>query len=1050
MGLDKHLQASVTAGLIDKYRGASNYLNEKTNLITDTSRVLVLRIKARRERLNYEYLSTEAVRLFGKTKATHVVVDVTYGAAAYCVLTPDLINQETRDEVSANLSDLVRKILNSLEDRKSLTEFKGQFNKEEKQRLTQMKCRLYADLQTQVSVKECNVFDAYNRYLKLMEQVQQSEAVPISVLICPLKHLIGQTIEGSEEPFQYRDVDADLLIRCNSILSELELFVVEANTLLSANSQAPLRHFVKAVSKFQEIFKKDLKIAVVKARETSDDGIQNILDIVEKHPLFEPKKLKSWLEYKKTELKIAERMGRIDGITILASKKEVEDELSNSYDSKHTLVMWIPPLDEKTNEILKAMTSYVESNKKLVSSPSGDCTKGEIELPWYMDGRKKKFVNDEIRKYAKYVAENQSVKDKVHFFLASSGNCNEFGCRYSIYKADTVLKDNFEQLPDTESFQMNLTEDEDSSYEDCESNCAVFGTGDSLDDLNSQGAADEDFDITRQRAEYNSVYYQQYGKYVRMFMSLSLKTASQLQGTKVRFAEAIIGLCEKICDRNGLDVYSVPLTKSSEIGTIAERFYFGEADGRMQRKTILLMGATGSGKTTLINAMINYIFDVQWEDNFRFQLIQEQGINQSHTDSQTSKITVYDIHHQEGFRVPYSVTIVDTPIYGDTKRLGRDEDITKMIRTFFEDKNGIQELDTVGFVAPALLTSLTSTHVISDSVLSVFGDDIKENINFLITFADRRVPHVLKVIVETNNLSCLTNSQTGQPLHHKFNNSELFGSNRKGFNKFYWDMGITSFNKFFNELIKMKSKSLSLKKEVLEERKTQEATVDGLQPLINIGLARTNEIMEIIQMVYKNQAEIDNNRNVQFEYEAVVARQVLIPDGMFSTNCNKCKVTCHYPCSSEDVIIDCCIMDKLMLENERCCTVCPGKCLWTLHASQSYRWEYVNQKQPTSLEEIKNTYESELNTEMTLNGLIQSLQQTIKEKEKAMLKEVEKVTKCIARLEEIALRPNPLSSAQYIGLIIDTEKKENRPGFDRRILSLEKLRNKAEHRMNWN
>jgi ABC-type multidrug transport system ATPase subunit len=36
------------------------------------------------------------------------------------------------------------------------------------------------------------------------------------------------------------------------------------------------------------------------------------------------------------------------------------------------------------------------------------------------------------------------------------------------------------------------------------------------------------------------------------------------------------------------------------------------------------MGATGSGKTTLINGMINYIFNVQWEDTFRFQLIQEQ------------------------------------------------------------------------------------------------------------------------------------------------------------------------------------------------------------------------------------------------------------------------------------------------------------------------------------------------------------------------------------------------------------------------------------------
>ncbi len=56
------------------------------------------------------------------------------------------------------------------------------------------------------------------------------------------------------------------------------------------------------------------------------------------------------------------------------------------------------------------------------------------------------------------------------------------------------------------------------------------------------------------------------------------------------------------------------------------------------------MGATGSGKTTLINGMINFIFNVQWEDTFRFQLIQEQTAGRSQVDSQTSRITAYDIH----------------------------------------------------------------------------------------------------------------------------------------------------------------------------------------------------------------------------------------------------------------------------------------------------------------------------------------------------------------------------------------------------------------------
>ncbi len=81
---------------------------------------------------------------------------------------------------------------------------------------------------------------------------------------------------------------------------------------------------------------------------------------------------------------------------------------------------------------------------------------------------------------------------------------------------------------------------------------------------------------------------------------------------EIRFAEMIQRKCNRIGNRNGMDLYGVPLVKSS--GTTVERYTFGKADNkqnvRMQHRTILVMGATGSGKTTLINGMINYIFNV--------------------------------------------------------------------------------------------------------------------------------------------------------------------------------------------------------------------------------------------------------------------------------------------------------------------------------------------------------------------------------------------------------------------------------------------------------
>ncbi|XP_057374125.1 uncharacterized protein LOC130695026 isoform X2 [Daphnia carinata] len=525
----------------------------------------------------------------------------------------------------------------------------------------------------------------------------------------------------------------------------------------------------------------------------------------------------------------------------------------------------------------------------------------------------------------------------------------------------------------------------------------------------------------------------------------------------VRFAETMAKRFKPIGVRNGIELLPVPLAKSTRSNSIVERFVFGKEGGGAKsvlQKTILVMGATGAGKTTLINGMINYIFNVEWQDPYRFQLIGEQLVGNSQSQSQTSGITAYDIYHAEGFRIDYSLTIVDTPGYGDTKGLDRDKEITEMIRKFFEDKNGIQNVDIIGFVAQASLPRLTPTQMyIFDSVLSIFGNDVKENIDFLLTFADGQSPPILTAIKQAE-LPYPKEPDTEMPRHHKFNNSGFFCSNRESgsdasstsdkFNNFFWRMGMDNFKRFFATLASMKSKSLSLTKQVLEERRRLEATVQGLQPLIKHGLTKMEEMRKTKQIIANSQAQIDANQNVTIEVEVNEAVEVKYTDGCL-TNCNKCHYTCHIPCylGNTDKKLNCAAMDHSMPEANRSCTVCPQKCIWNLHENQPYKWEYEKRKKTTTSDAIKAKYEAELKKKLTATQLVEVLEKDVKKNDEIMLQRVDTVTRCIRRLDEIALRPNPFSTPQYIDLIIDAEQNEKRQGYKERIESLKKLRHMA-------
>ena len=123
------------------------------------------------------------------------------------------------------------------------------------------------------------------------------------------------------------------------------------------------------------------------------------------------------------------------------------------------------------------------------------------------------------------------------------------------------------------------------------------------------------------------------------------------------------------------------------------------------------MGAPG--QTSLINNLFNFILGFDWNYPARF-ILKEDG------QEETQSISVYEIRHANGFRIPFSLTIVDVCVVTPS------HDFTEMLDNFLQS-GAIQGLDLIGLVSSANCLSKPSC----ESILSHFGKDLKENIHLI-------------------------------------------------------------------------------------------------------------------------------------------------------------------------------------------------------------------------------------------------------------------------------------------------------------------------------
>ena len=440
----------------------------------------------------------------------------------------------------------------------------------------------------------------------------------------------------------------------------------------------------------------------------------------------------------------------------------------------------------------------------------------------------------------------------------------------------------------------------------------------------------------------------------------------------IRFAKMLVEKSKKIGNLEEIDLYAAPLKKSSnEIGPATfNRFVFDvgtvgqslQLDQLKEQKTILLIGAPDSGKTSLINNLFNFIVGVDWNDQFRF-ILKEDG------QEETESIYVYEIRHVDGFRIPFSLTIIDVCIDTPSK------DFSELLGNFFQSDT-IQQLDLIGLVSPANSVPTPSCQ----SFLSFFGKDLKENLNCLWAFADvKEDPIESNAFVESLPI-------------HDFHNLEFLSANGHCdpySRAIYWK----SFDDFFRSVAKMKPIELAQTKQVLEERKRLEVTFGELRKLVEKETALREEMEQSKKMIADFQVKIEANKKVK------TTRETSLSPGFLATNCNKCGVVCSVHRSSD-----------VGRHASRTCLVCPEKCDWNLHAiNVSYVLQSTVENVPPNPEDVKKLE--------TCSGNLKKL--IDEERRNSMDLEVLRcqVSVYIRGLDKIALRPF-VTTPEYADLMV--------------------------------
>ena len=1019
------------------------------------------------------------------TSGTHIVTAISYGAEAIFVFDYTLQDNEERQEIITFMKDTVENLPYVYIDANG--DIKCNLDILNKDKINKICCKLYTDIH--IGNNPTTFQDAVMAYKLIVEKSSNNEnTVPKKVWLYPLKDL------KNEECNSYVEISTSSINAVQSVIENLTLLELTTENYKREDTskafvvfQKELNRFATCIVQYKMTFLHEVGILIPVIRSAKRNECE-LISLLQKYKnsSFSTEDLQMWLKNKKKE---------IDTIKIfLQNVQEVEhafledhlDEATNDLEYNYIVCLEFNVCG-KHDEYVEQL--YTFSQNRHFSNLKLNPTK-----LWYKDDKIKGKIRKQLMKFKNFFTANKGSSTTKCLLTHNIDEDQNEGATICVYELEDCVRRIF--IPPEECRKPELVDQFSDSLEirwnqpdgDEVTNYTVYYCEN--DNLSSNAwmkhtTINTNTSVTINNLKPDTEYCFKVCANCKVGSGETSKPSEALK-TKNCISDVVSDFkgSGKIVKEGNPSTFKIPLilvyedtntedhtkdkeedhtkdkeedhtkdkeedhTKDKEedddiayeqhlsikVDDIKITKYVVGKDKTFytagSEKVLMVLGATGAGKTTLINSMINYLFGITFDDDFRLQLISENsGRSQAH--SQTSGITSYTIYNVKGFKLPYPLTIIDTPGYGDTEGLQRDKVITMQIKTFFSQsgEHGIDHLNGVGFVVQSALARLTKTQeYIFDSILSLFGKDVKQNIFIMVTFADAQRPPVLDAI---------NKAKISYNTYYTFNNSAIFADKspeNENFTQLFWKMGNTSFQRFFDKFAISQDVSLTCTREVLDQRKKLDVTVYAIQRKIELGVAKIEELENEKKIMLTHKAQIEANQKFTYDMPVVKQRQKFVTPGTYVTNCVNCNFTCHYPCyiADDEKKFYCWAMENRCDTNTKC-KVCIGHCSWIHHFNNGYVFELYDDVETRTSDKLKKKYQAGVTGKASVQKMIENIKTGILETRDDVKKKMKKVKECLTKLNEIALRTNPLTEEHYLEMLIRSEEEQKKAGYLDRI-----------------